>query len=156
MKENVLEVLLFIFEHFFDDQHGLAKQETDLVETLEQCGFGRGEVEKALLWLDGLIDLREQDYAPYADTVKAFRIFTDYEKSRLNADCQGFILFMEQMGILDCQTREMVIDRAIALDALDVDLEQMKWVVMMVLYNMPDKESEYIWLENLDIDMQLH
>ena len=64
MKENVLEVLLFIFEHFYDDEHGLSKEDTDLVETLEQCGFGRGEVQKALIWLDGLLELRERDQAP--------------------------------------------------------------------------------------------
>ena len=156
MKENVLEVLLFIFEHFYDDDHGLSKEDTDLVETLEQCGFGRGEVEKALVWLDGLLELREQNHAPCANNSKAFRVFSDFEKQRLSCDCQGFILFMEQMGVLDLQTREMVIDRAIALEAPDVEIEQLKWVVMMVLYNMPDKESEYIWLENLDADIQFH
>lgn len=156
MKENVLEVLLFIFEHFYDDEHGLAKEDTDLVETLEQCGFGRGEVQKALVWLDGLLDLRERHQAPCTHHTKAFRVYTDFEKQRLSVDCQGFILFMEQMGVLDPQTREMVIDRAIALEAPDVEIEQLKWVVMMVLYNMPDKESEYTWLENLDADIQIH
>jgi len=156
MKENVLEVLLFIFEHFFDDEHGFSNEETEMIEALEQCGFGKGEVKKALLWLDGLLELREQNYAPCTDTSKAFRVFSEYEKLRLNADCRGFILFMEQMDILDCKTREMVIDRAIALDSPDVEIEQLKWIVMMVLYNMPDKEGEYIWLENLDTDIQIH
>ncbi|NNJ72646.1 MAG: DUF494 domain-containing protein [Enterobacterales bacterium] len=156
MKENVLEVLLFIFEHFYDDETGLSKEDTDLVETLEQCGFGRGEVEKALVWLDGLLELREHHQAPCTHHTKAFRVYTDFEKQRLSVDCQGFILFMEHMGVLDPQTREMVIDRAIALEAPDVEIEQLKWVVMMVLYNMPDKESEYTWLENLDADLQIH
>ena len=63
---------------------------------------------------------------------------------------------MEQMDGLDCQAREMVIDRAIALESEEVDLERLKWVVMMVLYNMPDKEGEYIWIENLNRNCQLH
>ena len=156
MKEDVLEVLLFIFEHFCDDDSGYTDQEDDLVSTLVQCGFGKNEVEKALLWLDDLVDLRDQDYSPDAHKTTAIRIYTAFEKEKLKTDCRGFILFMEQVGVLDCQAREMVIDRAIALEGKEVDIERLKWVVMMVLYNMPDKESEFVWIENLDLKQQLH
>jgi len=156
MKEDVLEVLLFIFEHFFDDDAGYTEQDDDLVSTLEQCGFGRNEVTKALVWLDDLVDLRDQDYSPDADETTAIRIYTSYEREKLNTDCRGFILFMEQMGILDTQAREMVIDRAIALEGEEVDLDRLKWVVMMILYNMPDKEGEFVWIENLDLEYQIH
>lgn len=156
MKEDVLEVLLFIFEHLFSEESGYKEQEDDLVTTLEQCGFSKNEVTKALIWLDVLADLREQAYSPDADNTSATRIYTNLEKERLNTDCRGFILFMEQMGVLDTQAREMVIDRAIALEGEEVDLDRLKWVVMMVLYNMPDKEGEFVWIENLDMKHQLH
>lgn len=156
MKEDVLEVLLFIFEHFLDDETGFAEQEDDLVTTLEQCGFGRSEASKALLWLDDLVDLKEQKYSPNANSTQAIRVYTPIEMGKLTTDCRGFILFLEQMGILDCQTREMVIDRAIALEADEVELDRLKWVVMMVLFNMPDKESEFAWIENMDFQQPLH
>ena len=156
MKEDVLEVLLFIFEHFFDEDDGYLSQEEDIVATLVECGFGKNEVHKALIWLDDLVDLREQNYSPKADKCTAIRLYTSYECEKLNTDCRGFILFMEQMGILDCHTREMVIDRAIALEGEEVNVDRLKWVVMMVLFNMPDKESEYVWIENLDLKPQLH
>lgn len=156
MKEDVLEVLLFIFEHFVDDDSGYTEQDDDLVSTLVQCGFGSNEVNKALLWLDDLVDLRGQDYSPDANKTTAIRVYTSYEEERLNTDCRGFILFLEQMEVLDCQAREMVIDRAIALEGEEVDLDRLKWVVMMVLFNMPDKEGEFVWIENLDLQHQLH
>ena len=156
MKEDVLEVLLFIFEHFFDDESGNAEQHDDLATTLEECGFGNSEVNKALLWLDDLVELRQHDYSSEADKTNAIRIYTPYEEEKLNTECRGFILFMEQMKILDCQSREMVIDRAIALEGDEVNIDRLKWVVMMVLYNMPDKEGEYTWIENFDLEHQLH
>ena len=156
MKEDVLEVLLFIFEHFLDDELGFAEQDEDLVSTLEQCGFSSNEVNRALLWLDDLVDLRDQDYSPDASETNAIRVYTSHEEDKLDADCRGFILFMEQIGVLDCQAREMVIDRAIALEGEDVDLDRLKWVVMMVLYNMPDKEGEFVWIENFDLEYQIH
>ena len=156
MKEDVLEVLLFIFEYFFDDESSYSEKDDDLVSTLEQCGFGSSEVNKALLWLDDLVDLKELDYSPGADKTTAIRVYTPYEKEKLSTDCRGFVLFMEQMDILDCKARELVIDRAIALEGEDVDLDRLKWVMMMVLYNMPDKEGEFVWIENLDLECQLH
>jgi Smg protein len=156
MKEDVLEVLLFIFEYFFDDESSYSEKDDDLVSTLEQCGFGSSEVNKALLWLDDLVDLKDLDYSPGADKTTAIRVYTPNEKEKLNTDCRGFILFMEQMDILDCKARELVIDRAIALEGEDVDLDRLKWVMMMVLYNMPDKEGEFVWIENLDLECQLH
>ena len=156
MKEDVLEVLIFIFEHFYDDESGNVENNDELVSTLEQCGFGNSEVNKALLWLDDLEDLRDHDYSPDANKNNTIRIYTSYEEEKLNTNCRGFILFLEQMRILDCQSREMVIDRAIALEGEEVNIDRLKWVVMMVLYNMPDKEGEFIWIENFDLDYQIH
>jgi len=45
-----------------------------------------------------------------------------------------------------------VIDRIMALEAEDVDLEDLKWVVLMVLFNQPGQEANYAWMENLMFD----
>ena len=51
--------------------------------------------------------------------------------------------------MLSPTTRELVIDRVMALDGDEVDLEQLKWVVLMVLFNQPDQEAAFTWLEDL-------
>ena len=42
----------------------------------------------------------------------------------------------------------MVIDRVMALEAEEIDLEQLKWVVLMVLFNQPGQEQAYDLLED--------
>ena len=42
--------------------------------------------------------------------------------------------------------------RAMALESEDFDLDQMKWVVMMVLFNQPGEEAAYTWMEDLVLD----
>jgi Smg protein len=59
---------------------------------------------------------------------------------------------MEQMGVLDMTTREMVIDRAMALEEREVDLEQLKWVILMVLFNQPGQEEAFAWMEDMVLD----
>ncbi|MEZ5671400.1 MAG: DUF494 family protein [Thiotrichaceae bacterium] len=61
-------------------------------------------------------------------------------------------MFLEQANILDPQTRELVIDRVMALDTEEFTLEQLKWVVLMVLFNQPGQESSLAWMEDLVYD----
>jgi Smg protein len=39
-----------------------------------------------------------------------------------------------------------------ALDSEDFDLEQLKWVVLMVLFKQPGQEAAYAWMEDLVFD----
>ncbi len=70
----------------------------------------------------------------------------------LDTDCRGFILYLEQMGVLTPASRELAIDRAMALEDEYFDVEQMKWVVLMVLFNQPGEEAAYAWVEDLVFD----
>jgi Smg protein len=40
-----------------------------------------------------------------------------------------------------------VLDRAMALDQEELDLDDVKWVVLMVLFNQPGAEAAYAWME---------
>ncbi|HAO24765.1 MAG TPA: hypothetical protein DCQ49_06630, partial [Methylophaga sp.] len=62
------------------------------------------------------------------------RVFSESEIERLDIQCRGYLLFLEQVGVLDVETREVVIERVLALDSEEIDLEQLKWVVLMVLF----------------------
>lgn len=41
----------------------------------------------------------------------------------------------------------LVLDRAMALDQDELDLDDLKWVVLMVLFNQPGAEAAYAWME---------
>jgi Smg protein len=41
------------------------------------------------------------------------------------------------------------VDRLLALDAPDIDVEQIKWVVLMVLFSQPGQELAYARMEDL-------
>ena len=83
---------------------------------------------------------------------RSIRMFSEAEMSRLDTECRGFILFLEQMGVLTPASRELAIDRAMALENEYFDIEQMKWVILMVLFNQPGEEAAYAWVEDLVFD----
>jgi len=82
-------------------------------------------------------------------TENAIRIFSERECERLDTESRGFLLFLEQMGILQPDARERVIERAMALETEDFDISQLKWVILMVLFNQPGAEAAYAWMEDL-------
>ena len=75
------------------------------------------------------------------------RVYHGPELDRLDVECRGFLLFLEQQGVLDADQRELVLDRAMALDQDELDLDDLKWVVLMVLFNQPGAEAAYAWME---------
>jgi Smg protein len=75
---------------------------------------------------------------------------------RLDTETRGFILYLEQAGILTPESRELVLDRILALDDHEVDLDTVKWVILMVLFNRPGEEEAYTWMENLMFDVPTH
>ncbi|HVJ29683.1 MAG TPA: DUF494 family protein, partial [Gammaproteobacteria bacterium] len=60
-----------------------------------------------------------------------------------------YLLHLEQIGILQPAQREIVIDRLLALDNDETDIEQTKWVVMMVLFSQPGRQDAFAQMEDL-------
>jgi len=148
MKENVLDVLMYLFENYIDAEEEPEPDRFELKEELERAGFGEGEIENALEWLDGLRS-SESDEPRSAPTERAIRVFDRIEKERMDVDCQGYLLYLEQIGILSASQRELVIDRVMALGSEEIDTEQIKWVVLMVLFSQPGQQSAFERMENL-------
>ncbi len=150
MKENVLDVLMYLFEHCTDD--GGSKDDRASIEmSLSNAGFHRTEIEKALNWLDSLAELQKSPTVLLSSN-RPIRIFSDEEKQRLTIDCLGLLMFLEESGVLDPYQRELVLDRAMALDDIEIDMDDLKWVILMVLFNQPGQEEAFAWMENLVFD----
>jgi Smg protein len=151
MKENMFDVLMYLFEHYYmDEETELSPDRESLHTELMEAGFPSSDINQAFEWLEDLAVQPHQVHAP--QTENALRVYSDIETERLDAESRGFLLFLEQMGILTPEARERVIDRAMALDTDDFDLNQLKWVVLMVLFNQPGAEAAYAWMEDLVFD----
>ena len=145
MKETVLDVLMYLFETFADGDEEPEPDRGELRAELERAGFGGREIDRALDWLEGL-NATEVTAPPQSSAV---RIFDRVEQQRLDAAARGYLLHLEQIGILLPVQRELVIDRLLALDSEEIDIEQVRWVVMMVLFSQPDQQDAFAQMENL-------
>ena len=147
MKENVFDILMYLFENYYMDDESPATPDRESVQQeLNNAGFPSPEIDRAFNWLD---DLATDPPPPVMQAEHSMRLFSRHESVRLDCECQGLLLFLEQMGVLNPASRELVIDRAMALENDDFDIEQLKWVILMVLFNQPGEEAAFAWMEDL-------
>jgi len=156
MNDSVLDILIYLFENYLDtdgEPQGEPQPSRDaLREELENAGFAETGIERALEWLEGLAG----EDAPVQGDVesRSFRVFSGYESARLTVEVRGYLLHLENIGILSAHQRELVIDRLLALDTDEIDIEQVKWVVLMVLFSQPGQEQAYQRMEDLVFEGQ--
>lgn len=146
MKENVLDVLMYLFENYTDIEFTDTGNHDALKEELSGAGFPEEEVKHAFEWLDTLAERRQQ--LSLFGSTGVIRVYSRQELSRLSTDCRGFLVYLEQLGILTPETRELAIDRLMAIEE-EIDLEKVKWVLLLVLMHQPDGENAYAQIHEL-------
>lgn len=152
MKENIFEVIMYLFENYMDDNSELHTDQESLSVELKQAGFLSSEISKAFDWLEGLVSLKEKTLPHAIPNKLSIRVYNQAEQKKLNLECRGYLLRLEQINIIDEVTRELVIDRSMALETGDFTLDHLKWVVLLVLFNQPDQEEAFLWMEDVILD----
>ncbi len=142
MKQTVLDVLMYIFEHCMEGEEPSLQQDREaLRHHLRRSGFDAVKVNQAFDWLEGLALSTESDYAA-APAHASVRLYAAPEQSVIGPAAQGLLLSLEQEGVIDAVAREVVIDRLLALGGEELEPEQLEWVVSTVLYNLPGPAEE--------------
>ena len=149
MKENIFDVLMYLFENYMEDEIELLPDSDAIRTELLEAGFESCEVNKAFDWLDSLSLQR-----PIKPTVTStYRILCSQEIAKLDIECRNLIMFLEQNGILNSSNREIVIDRVMALENEEISMEKLKWIVLMVLLSQPDEEIAFSRMEDIVYDL---
>jgi Smg protein len=136
------DILVYVFENC--QQTELAYDRERVAKKLSAAGFEDSDISEALHWLAGVTLAPQGGLEKLPASRHAFRAFAPRELAKLDAQCRGFLLTLEQSGILDLQTRELVIERALAAAGDSLSLEQLKLVVLMVLWNQQTPTSRLL------------
>ncbi|HIF9082495.1 TPA: DUF494 family protein [Photobacterium damselae] len=147
----MMDILMYLFETYIQSDAELMLDQDELSEELVRAGFHQDDIYKALNWLENLAALQEDSDTPYANmsAITSMRIYTPQEMQRLDIACRGFLTYLEQLNVLSTEAREMVVDRVMELDTNEFTLDDLKWIILMVLFNAPDNENAYTQMEEL-------
>lgn len=136
------DILVYLFENC--QQAELAYDRERVARKLSAAGFEDADISEALHWLAGVLRTPQVLRDPLPDARSSFRAYAPRELAKLDAGCRGFLLTLEHSGILSTETRELVIERALATSGDALSLEQLKLVVLMVLWNQQTPTSRLV------------
>lgn len=124
----MFDVLVYVYEHYWRPD---ACPESELLaRKLSALGFEPEEITDALVWLDGLQALTQENVvSPDAGST---RVYCDTELDRLGSEALGFLQFLVSAGVLTPRLREVVLDRVSAVPKGPVALDDFKVLVLLV------------------------
>lgn len=136
------EILVYLFENC--QQREVAHERDRVAKKLSAAGFEDADISEALHWLAGVQRAPQPELSLLPDNRSTFRAFAPRELAKLDAQCRGFLITLEQSGILTPQNRELVIERSLAASGASLTLEQLKLIVLMVLWNQQTPTSQLV------------
>lgn len=148
MNDNVFDILIYLFEHMDTDAVQLAPTQ-ELHKELEHAGFAEAGIRHALTWLEGLGELANQTVTQHTPSL---HLYSPQEYNRLSTEVRGYLLHLEQIEILNSMQRELVLDRLFALEVEDITIDEVQWIVLIVLSCQPAQEEALARMEELMFD----
>ena len=131
----MLDVLIYVFEKHIRSHDGVRLDRDFLMKDLTKAGFDGDQIADALDWLDELNAAQLDTLPPQPH---AFRAYQDIEIAKMGVDNIDILIRLERFGILSPLSRELVIDRLMALPGGALAAYQVKCVVLLVLFSDPE------------------
>jgi Smg protein len=136
----MFDVLVYLYENYW--RPDACPDHEQLTRKLSAVGFETDEIQEALSWLDGLATAA-QSYSG-EQQAHSLRVYSKAEQEVLGDESIGFVSFLESAGVLPPPMREMVIDRAMAIGASPLDLDDLKIIVLMVFWSLGEEPDALI------------
>jgi Smg protein len=131
----MFDILVYLFENC--QKTDLSQHSALVARKLSAAGFEDSDISGTLAWLAGVL-----------------RAFAPRECAKLDTGCRGFLIYLEHTCVIDPGLRELVIDRALSASTQSLTLDQLKLIVLMVLWNEKTPTGQLIAEDLLSDDVQ--
>ena len=141
----MFEVLVFMFKNYFANQTILDVAEME--QELSEAGFEQDDILSAFNWFESMKSTLNTPELDYAHAKTAIRIFTANESKRIDTESLGFLIFLQQANVINDVERDLVIDRAMALNKMKISIEETRWIAMIALWSQ-GRDKDYSFVED--------
>jgi len=149
MKEPLLEVLIYLFDQYAGNEFDRKDYPDKITPEMSTSGFHPEELEQALRWLDDLNHLMGNFENISRISGQSVHIYSKEEWRRFTQRSISYLLCLEQSGIVDPVSRELIIDRSMALEEPKIDVHEIQWVGLLVLSSEYEKKQQLLRMEDL-------
>jgi Smg protein len=141
----MFDILVYLYETYY--RPDACPEPAALAKKLSAVGFDDVEISEALVWLNDLTEIAGVEEASTSASTGT-RFYVEREHDALGTQAIGFIAFLESARVLSPLQREIVIERALALEESPVNLGKLKIIVLMLLWSQ-GKEPDALMFDDL-------
>lgn len=141
----MFDILVYLYETYY--RPDACPEPVALAKKLSAVGFDDVEISEALVWLTDLTAMAGVEQSLTAASTGT-RFYVEEEIDELGSAAIGFIQFLESAKVLSPLQREIVVERALALDESPVALGKLKVIVLMLLWSQ-GKEPDALMFDDL-------
>ncbi|MDF2690318.1 MAG: hypothetical protein K0S29_173 [Gammaproteobacteria bacterium] len=145
VKANIFNLLIQLFEAMGTSRQNDAEYFQYCVKTLKAAGLSQHDLNHALTWLDKFSKDKQTDISHHR---AALRVFSEQECRKINLQGRSFLLQLVQFGAIDAHTLEHILDCAMDLEVTEINLNQLKWIVVMLASAEFKNQAYAEWLEH--------
>ena len=141
----MFDILVYLYETYY--RPDACPEPAALARKLSAVGFDDVEISEAIVWLTDLTEMAGAEPSA-AFSSSGTRFYVEQEQDALGSAAIGFIQFLESAKVLSPVQREIVIERALALEESPVSLGKLKIIVLMLLWSQ-GKEPDALMFDDL-------
>ena len=139
LKEDFLDILLYLFEYYSENPEKESASDFETRKHLLGAGFEENAIEHAMDWVEIFKDSSNKTKISSPNN-SSTRVFADEEKALLDEECQNYITRLEKFGLLTPQKRELLIDKLTSIGFEPMDIEVVKALSILMLFQEPSIE----------------
>ena len=142
-RDNFYEIVLFLSERF----SGIYPQKWELDEAsrfLNEMGYDNGEISRAISWffLQAEPDGSPLPHLPPRKYAKGFRVLSPQEMNCITPEAHGYLIELLRIGVIDDESLEEVMDRAMSGGQDIIDREDVIQIVSRVIHGISDEDMK--------------
>jgi uncharacterized protein Smg (DUF494 family) len=153
--DRILEIVFYLVQYVRSHDGTLAHLD-DISRSLKNLGFTDSEISSAYGWFLEEVQSRGEKFIFSNDIGKiAPRVFSELERQQIVTEAQGYLIQLYQMGLLNEDDFEQVVERALMMSPDKIDLEAMKMLASTVLFGSVAPNLDLNWF-NVSGDETIH
>jgi uncharacterized protein Smg (DUF494 family) len=138
MKERVVEILMYLMAEMEANKR---LSEIDL-EDLASRGYTQSEISAAFSWLYDNMPIHDGKVVLQAKASRSSRRHLHAaEKMALTTDAQGYLMQLFELGLLDTEDFEAVIERAMLSGFEKLSVPEVQEIAAAVIFAKPRKDQ---------------
>ncbi|MBD3403660.1 DUF494 family protein [candidate division GN15 bacterium] len=156
VESKILEIVVYLIDHIRENQGRLSDMD-DVSSDLRSMGYTDNEISSAYCWVMDRYGSGDSVYfSDFPDEHFSSRILTHAERFQFATDAHGFLLKLLNLGLIDDEQLEMVLDRGAMLGPKPITLEQVKLIATSYVFGEIGDLENLAWIDSDDSPLQVH